>query len=119
MSDEERREKGVKFIRELFAGIDTAGLPMPDKLRDYTLRHVFGDLWQQEGLSLKERSLVTCSILVALNHTEEQRLHFQAARNLGIPRTAITAMITHAAHYAGWPNAVGASRILSEVWAED
>ncbi|MXW51318.1 MAG: carboxymuconolactone decarboxylase family protein [Gammaproteobacteria bacterium] len=82
------------------------------------MRHVFGDLWQQEGLSLQEHSLVTCTLLVSLNRDAEQRLHFLGAKNLGIPRSAIKAMITHAARYAGWLSAVGASRALAEVWPE-
>ena len=119
MNDEERRDIGLELVRKLFAGADTTGVKMPETLTDYTMRHVFGDLWQQEGLSLQERSLVTCTLLVALNREAEQRVHFVGARNLGIPRSAIEAMITHAAHYAGWPSAVGASRVLAEVWPEE
>lgn len=119
MSDKERREKGIELVQRLFDGVDTAGVKMPETLTEYTMRHVFGDLWQQEGLSLQERSLVTCTLLVALNREAEQRLHFVGAKNLGVPRSTIEAMITHAAHYAGWPSAVGASRVLAEVWPED
>ena len=117
MSDE-RRKKAVALVQKLFAGVDTDSVKMPQQLTDYTFDHVFGDLWQHEGLTLEQRSLVTCTILVALNREHEQVLHFQGARNLGIPRSTIEAMITHAAHYAGWPNAVTASRVLNEVWPE-
>ena len=118
MNDEERTGLGIDLIRRLFEGVDTDAVAMPEKLREYTLRHVFGDVWQQEGMTLEQRSLVTCTLLVALNREAEQRLHFQAARNLGIPRETLAAMITHAAHYAGWPSAVGASQVLAEVWPE-
>ena len=119
MTDDERAAKGIDFVEKLFTGVDTAGVRLPEKLREYTMRHVFGDLWQQEGMSLEQRSLVTCTILVALNREHEQRLHFLGAKNLGIPRETIEAMITHAAHYAGWPSAVGASKVLNEVWPEE
>ena len=92
---------------------------MPDRLREYTLEHLFGDVWQGDALALEERSLVTCTILTALAREPEQRFHFAAARRLGIPRAKIVEMITHAAHYAGWPNAVGALRSLTEVWPEE
>jgi len=117
--DQERYDKGVALARKLFAGVETGGIRMPAALTEYTMRHVFGDVWQQPGLSLEQRSLVTCTMLVALNREEEQRLHFVGAKNLGIPRSALEAMITQAAHYAGWPSAVGASRVLAEVWPED
>ncbi|MEM7020460.1 MAG: carboxymuconolactone decarboxylase family protein [Pseudomonadota bacterium] len=119
MSDPAKRDKGIALVRRLFAGIDTGGVKMPKTLTNYTMEHVFGDVWQQEDLELEERSLVTCTILIALSREEEQRLHFVGAKNLGIPRSKLEAVITHAAHYAGWPAAVGASRILNEVWPEE
>jgi 4-carboxymuconolactone decarboxylase len=90
--------------------------PMSDEFRRFTIEHLFGDVWQGEGLALEERSLVTCTVLVALAREHEQRLHFRGAKNLGIPRRKIEAMITHVAHYAGWPVAVTAFRVLDEVW---
>ena len=119
MNDDERRGKGVDLAKRLFAGVDTRGVKLPAALSDYTMRHVFGDVRQQDDLTLEQRSLVTCTLLVALNREDEQRLHFIGAKNLGIPRETIAGMITHAAHYAGWPSAVGASRVLDEVWPED
>ncbi len=118
MNDAERHQAGLELAQRLFAGVDTKSVPLGDKLREYTMRHVFGDLWQQDGLTLEQRSLVTCTMLVALNRESEQRLHFQGARNLGIPRETIEAMIAQAALYAGWPSAVGASSVLAEVWPE-
>jgi 4-carboxymuconolactone decarboxylase len=53
---------------------------------------------------------------VALARENEQRLHFRGAKNLGIPRRKVETMIAHVAHYAGWPVAVGAFRVLDEVW---
>jgi 4-carboxymuconolactone decarboxylase len=119
MTDKEKFDKGLTLVQQLFAGVDTDAVPMSDTLRRYTIGHVFGDVWQQPELTLEQRSLVTCTLLVALNRTEEQRLHFIGAKNLGIERSAIESMITQAAHYAGWPNAMGASRILAEVWPEE
>jgi len=88
----------------------------PEPFRTYTLEHLFGEVWQGEALALEERELITCTILTALAREPEQRFHFAAARRLGIPREKMLAMIAHTAHYAGWPNAVGALRSLEEVW---
>ena len=89
---------------------------MHASLREDTMAHLCGDVWQRDDLTLEDRSLITCTILVALNREAEERLHFVAAKNLGIPREKIEAMITQAAHYAGWPVAATASRVLNEVW---
>jgi len=113
---EEKMKKGVELAAKLFGGETVKGVAMPEKFRGYTMSHLFGDVWQGEELALKERSLITCVTLVALNREAEQHLHFVGAKNLGIPREKIEAMITHVAHYAGWPNAVTAFRVLDEVW---
>ena len=118
MTDDDRRAAGMALVQRLFAGVET-GVRLPKKLADYTVEHVFGDVWQGNELALEERSLVTCTLLVALNREGEQRLHFAAARNLGIPRRKLEGVIIQAAHYAGWPSAVGASRVLDEVWPQD
>jgi 4-carboxymuconolactone decarboxylase len=116
MSDE-KKEKGRALLEALCGNPDGVNA-FPERFRDYTLEHLFGDVWQGDALSLQERSLVTCTILVALAREPEQRFHFAAAKRLGIPRDKLVEMATHAAHYAGWPNAVGAMRSLNEVWPE-
>jgi len=114
---DDKRQKGIALTRRLFEGANTGGSgPMPEALTNYTMEHLFGDVWQQDDLTVQERSLITCTILVALNRANEQRVHFVGAKNLGIPRSTIEAMLTHAAHYAGWPCAATASGVLNEVW---
>ena len=119
MSDSnERREKGKAFARRILKD-GPPPFPVSKKFQRYTLENVFGDLWQDEDLELWERSLVTCTILVALNREGEQKIHLKAAKELGVPRHKLEAMIIHAAHYAGWPVAASAFRTLAEVWPEE
>jgi 4-carboxymuconolactone decarboxylase len=117
MTDEERFAQGRELAGRLFAGAP-AGRRLPPEMARHTMTHLFGDVWQSEGLALEERSLITCTVLVALGRENEQRLHFRAARNLGIERQKLEAMMTHVAHYAGWPVAVSALRVLDEIWEE-
>ena len=85
-----------------FSGVASSDASRPPtQFAEYSLQHLFGDVWQDDTLELVERSLLTCAMLVALNREAEQRLHFVGARNLGISRARMEAMITHAAHYAG------------------
>ena len=115
-----RREKGKALARKMLAGSDAKNVgAVPERFVRYTLEHVFGDVWQGDDLTLHERELVTCTMLVALNREAEMRIHFNAAHNLGLPRTRIEGMIIHAAQYAGWPCAASAFRILNEVWPVD
>ena len=112
---EDKAKQGMAVLGKLFG--DTAGgTKLPQDFGRMTVEHLFGDVWSRPGLEITERSMITCTVLVALGRENEQRLHFRGARNLGIPREKIEELITHVAHYAGWPVAVSAFRVLSEVW---
>ncbi|MEM1261689.1 MAG: carboxymuconolactone decarboxylase family protein [Pseudomonadota bacterium] len=117
-NDAERRRRGTELLHTLF-GRHPDELPWPERLTEYTIDHLFGDVWQRGSLEMQERSLVTCVALVALGKEAEQRAHFKGARNLGIEREKLEDMIIHVTHYAGWPAGVSAIRVLNEVWPVD
>ena len=117
MSEGTPMERGLAIVRRLFGGA-AGGAKLPADFGRMTVEHVFGTVWSRPGLALEERSLATCAVLVALAREGEQRLHFRGARNLGIPRAKLEELITHVAHYAGWPVASSALRILNEVWGQ-
>ncbi|MEL7043090.1 MAG: carboxymuconolactone decarboxylase family protein [Pseudomonadota bacterium] len=110
--------KGRALVQKLIGGIPPNSV-MPPDFQKTTIEHLFGTVWQDARLDFQQRSLITCTALVAMGREAEQRIHFVGARNLGIPREEISAMISHIAHYAGWPNAVSAFRVLKEVWPEE
>lgn len=117
MTDDERVAAGRQLAGRLFAGAPRT-TPLPPEMARHTMGHLFGDVWQGEELAVEQRSLLTCAVLVALGREAEQRLHFRGARNLGIERATLEAVITHVAHYAGWPVGASAHRTLAEVWTE-
>jgi len=100
----------------LRAGTEAGGIPLPESFTQYTVEHLFGDVWQGDDLSLQDRSFVTCVTLIALNREAEMRLHFVGAKNVGVPREKLEAAITHIVHYAGWPVGMTAFKVLNEVW---
>ena len=119
MEDRETRlARGTALAKRMFAGAPGGGTRLPARMREFTFEHLFGNVWQGDEMALEERSLITCAALVAMNRSAEQRLHFVGAKNLGIPRSKIEGMITHLAHYAGWPCAASAFGVLNEVWPQ-
>ena len=94
---ESKMEKGKATLGKLLAG-HKSGARLPKNFGRMTMEHLFGDVWQGKELEIEERSLITCTVLVALGRAAEQRIHFRGARNLGIPREKIEAVLTHVAH---------------------
>ena len=82
---------------------------------------LFGEVWSREdALSLRDRSLVTVTALMAQGLTDSSfQYHLMAAKQNGITKTEIAEILTHAAFYAGWSKALAAFRMAKEVWAEE
>ena len=86
------------------------------KLVDLTDNVLFGDVWERKGLSKRDRSLITCATLIALNRTEQQVGHFQRALDNGVTKDEIIEMITHLAFYGGWPVSMSAANVAKKVF---
>lgn len=112
--DQERFEAGRALAGRLFAGAPR-DRPLPREMVRHTMGHLFGDVWQDERLALEQRSMITCAVLAALGRDAELRLHLRGARNLGVERESLEAMLIHVAHYAGWPAGATGLRLLDEV----
>lgn len=82
---------------------------------------LFGDsVWNDSTFSLHDRSMITISILLGKGMTDASfRSHLELGKKHGITRKEISALLTQAAFYAGWPNAWAGFRLAKEVWAGD
>ena len=86
------------------------------KLVELTEQVLFGDVWERPGLSKRDRSLITCAGLVAMNRTEQLKGHLARALDNGVTRDEIAELITHMAFYSGWPTAMSAAGVAKEVF---
>ena len=77
---------------------------------------LFGDVWEQPGLSKRDRSLITVAALTALYRTDQLRGHIRRALDNGVTQAEIMAAIEHMAFYSGWPCAVNAFAVAKEVF---
>lgn len=82
---------------------------------------LFGEVWSREDkLSLRDRSLITVTALMAQGLTDESfKYHLMSAKANGITKEEIAEVITHSAFYAGWPKAWAVFRMAKEVWADE
>jgi len=123
MNDRERHKKGMKVRREVLgkAHVDRAEARKSSfngPFQDLITRYAWGEIWTRPGLPKKTRSLITIAMMVALNRTEELRLHLRAAANTGVSRREIQEVLLQTAIYCGVPAANHAFQIAEEVLAE-
>ncbi|MGA2302230.1 MAG: carboxymuconolactone decarboxylase family protein [Candidatus Acidiferrum sp.] len=88
------------------------------KLVELTDRVLFGDVWERQQLSKRDRSLVTVTALIALNRPDQLRFHLNKALENGLKKEELIEVITHLAFYSGWPNAMSAIMIAKEVFSK-
>ena len=84
------------------------------KLIDLSEKVLFGDVWERPALSKRDRSLITCAALIAMNRTEQFKGHSQRALDNGVTKEELAEMITHLAFYGGWPVAMSAALVLKD-----
>ena len=117
MARDERHARGRAIFEEVmgFAPPRLEG----DAFLDATTDHLFAEVWSRPGLSLRDRRLVTLTVLICLGHEPTLRLHLGAAMRTGqLTDTEIDELVLHAAHYAGWPPAALASQLVRQLRAE-
>lgn len=79
---------------------------------------LFGEVWAKENeLSAHDRSMITCSALLAMG-APQLEAHLKVAKENGVTKEEIAAMITHLAFYAGWPKAWSAFSMAKEIFAD-
>ena len=105
---------GEEYVNQALANADEFSQP----LQDYVTEHAWGAVWVRDGLSKKQRSMVTLSILVAINRPHELKTHIKGALNNGLTREEIREIFLQAAAYCGAPAAVDAFRTAKELFKE-
>lgn len=123
MDETDRHSKGMEVRRAVLgsAHVDRAEAKRNDfngEFQDLITRHAWGEIWTRPGLSRHTRSLLTIGLMVALNRSDEFKLHVRAAFNNGVTRDEIKEVLLQCAIYAGIPAANSAFHMAEEVFAQ-
>ena len=114
----DRSQKGTEIRKELFGAAPGAASPLTEDIMQLTNDYLFGEIWSRPGLTLRERSLITVSILTAFGKERQLAVHLKGALNLGYTPEALKEVMIHVTHYAGWPTGINGLKILGEVLEE-
>lgn len=83
-----------------------------------TQEFLFGEIWERPGLSPRDKSLITVTVLASLYRIEQIEFHLKKAIENGLTKDELVAALTHIAFYAGWPSAYSGLAHLKKVLDE-
>lgn len=121
MSD--RFDKGMQVRRGVLgdAHVDRAeaGKTAFDKpFQDLITEAAWGTVWASDGISPRDRSMLTLALLAALGNFDEIPMHIRATARTGASKQDVLEAFQHVAIYAGVPRANHALKLAKQTYAE-
>lgn len=114
---DELRRKGLEKMNEVY------GWEMPniegDPYFDLTVDHLFGSIWTKPGLSMRDKRLMTLSVVTALGLQDLAEVQVNAALlNEELNEDELKEMAIFLTQYVGFPLGSGLNGTISKVVAK-
>ena len=117
----ERRAAGVRTLSEMtgnptaaFEGIEARN----GVFGSYVLKYVFGQMWQGEELSRRDRNIVALAMLGALERFDAVRFHASFIEANGVSREEVVEIALQIAAYSGFPAGNEMIDVVTGAWSE-
>ncbi|CAN1548308.1 MAG TPA: 4-carboxymuconolactone decarboxylase [Mycobacterium sp.] len=113
---DELRRRGLAKMNEVYAW------EMPDMPGDFfalTVDHLFGDIWSRPGLSMRDKRIMTLSVVTALGLQDLAEIQVNAALENGeMTGEELREMALFITHYVGFPLGSGFNGVVERVAAK-
>ena len=111
---DELRRKGLEKMNEVYSW------EMPniegDPYFDLTVDHLFGSIWTRPGLSMRDKRLMTLTVVTALGLQDLTEVQVNAAlANDELTEDELKEMSIFLTHYVGFPLASGLNGVVGRV----
>lgn len=106
---------GVDHVERALARANAFDRPW----QDFITRVAWGEVWGDDTLPRKTRSMLTLTMMIALHREEEFKLHLRPALRNGVTLDELRALMLQAAIYAGVPATNAAFRWARDVLGDD
>ena len=121
MSD--RFDQGMKTRREVLGDVhvDRAEAAKTDfdlPFQTLITEGAWGTVWSSDGISRRERSMLTLALLAATGNFEEIPMHIRATARTGASKQDVMEAFQHVAIYAGVRKANHAIKLAKQTYAE-
>ena len=119
----DRYIKGMEVRRRVLgnAHVDRAEACKTDldqPFQEMITETAWGNLWANDRISARERSMITLALLAAMGNFEEIPMHIRATANTGASKSDVLEAFQHVAVYAGVPRANQALKLAKETYAQ-
>jgi 4-carboxymuconolactone decarboxylase len=119
----DRYEKGMTVRRRILgdAHVDraeAAKTPLDEPFQQLITEGAWGNVWASDGISNRERSMLTLALLAALGNFDEIPMHIRATARTGASKEDVLEVFQHVAIYAGVPRANHALKLAKATYAE-
>ena len=114
-TEDPRRQRGKDMMKQVYGwDIDNVA----GDFVELTVDHLFGDVWANGSLSVRERRLLLIGLLVGSGLDDVVGLQLDCATNIGeLSEAELREMVIFLAHYAGWPRAAKFNQKVEELAA--
>ncbi|MDO5641781.1 MAG: 4-carboxymuconolactone decarboxylase [Paracoccus sp. (in: a-proteobacteria)] len=119
----ERHDIGMRVRREVLgdAHVDRASAATTEFDQDFQqliTESAWGTVWASDGITRRERSMLTLALLAATGNFDEIPMHIRATARTGASKRDVLEAFQHVAIYAGVPRANHALKLAKETYAE-
>jgi 4-carboxymuconolactone decarboxylase len=91
---------------------------VPGPYVDFTVDHLFGEVWTRAALDIRDRRLMTLGVLAALGQPQLVEIQFSSALERGeLTVEQVRECVVHLTHYIGWPLSTGVNEVAERVIA--
>ena len=113
---DDTRRRGLQKMNEVY------GWEMPDMPGDYfalTVDHLFADIWSRPGLSMRDKRIMTLSVVTTLGLPDLAEIQVDAAlQNEEMTAEELREMAIFITHYVGFPLGSTFNNIVEKVAAK-
>lgn len=100
-----------QYANELGNVLEELDPEFADIIREFP----YENIWNREGLTLKEKSICTISSLISMGREDQTEIHMRGFLNSGGTVKELKELIIHLAVYSGFPSSLNAFKILNKV----
>ena len=113
MTDQTRRERGMATMGDVYSWGQVPDIP--GEFFRVTAEHLFGDIWNREGLTIRERRLMLFGAIAALGETAVLPVQLNAAlaREEFTP-DQLREIAVFLTHYVGWPRGAAFNNLVED-----